>query len=254
MNIETHSNNNTSSVLPKTESLETKPNEGSFNTELLKVDLNKLKKHLTCPLCNGIFRTPITINECMDTFCKACLCKEFYNKPGNTRCPKCNSDLGGKPMETFIFDNSMDSLIKILFPEFEQIDKENTQRMYEIFREAKTPLPGDPALDKKTKPNLSISILPHKPDNVNKILPKLDSTKIQVAPNMDMMKFKKYLALRLKAHDCEIKENEIEVYFKNNIMRDDFSFDNIEKQYGFNLNEKLIFSYSRKINLDEKEK
>ena len=219
-----------------------------INTELLKVDLSKLKKHITCSLCSGIYRNPITINECMHTFCKACLFKEFFNKPNNTVCPKCNINLGGKPWDSFIVDNSINSLINILFPEFEQIDIANTEKMYQAFRNVGTPLPGDPEQDKKKKPSIQISVLPHKHENSNQLLPKLDSTKIQVAPNMDMLKFKKYLSFKLKQMKCEIQETDLSVYYKNHEMRDDFSFLNIEKQYGFptNKQDKIVFSYAKK--------
>jgi hypothetical protein len=234
------------------ETTDSKQDSGSlFNTDLLKIDLDKLKKYITCPLCDGIFRTPITINECMHTFCKACLFKEIYNNPNSCKCPKCFTNLGGKPMESFIFDNSINSLINIIFPEYEVIDKENTEKMYEVFRNAKTPLPGDPHLDKKIKPSISISVLPHKHENSNQLLPKLESTKIQVAPNMDILKFKKYLSIKLNNLECEITEDELIVYYKNVEMRNDFSFANIEKQFGFpNIKiEKIVFSYARKLNI-----
>lgn len=218
----------------------------SLNYKLEKINIQALKDHITCFLCKGIFRTPITINECMHTFCKACLFKHFYNQSTNN-CPCCKVDLGGKPLDSVIFDNTIDSLIKILFPEFEAIDKENTEKMYEVFREKKTPLPGDPILDKKKKPSINISILPYKTDNSNEILPKLVSTKIQVAPNMDIQKFKKYLSFKLKNQDYEINEEELLVYYKNSVMRDDFSFANIEKQFGFPSDNKIVFSYARKI-------
>jgi len=39
-------------------------------------------------------------------------------------CPVCELKLGGKPLETLIFDHSIAVLIEILFPEFEILDKE----------------------------------------------------------------------------------------------------------------------------------
>lgn len=253
MNVEASLNPpSTSNIeIPSNLNQNNKNKNSTFNKDLLKIDLKKLLPHLTCYLCKGIFRTPITINECMDTFCKSCIFKEFHSKQSRTTCPKCNIDLGGKPMETMIFDNSLDSLIKILFPEFEFIDKENTEKMYEVFRNSNAPLPGDPSLDKKTKPSLSISILPYKADNSNAILPKLDSTKIQVARNMDIEKFKKYIAMKLNNQDCDVSSQELIIYFKNIEMRDDFNFDNIDKQYYFPLDNKIVFSYARKLNQDK---
>lgn len=220
-----------------------------FNTELLQIDLEKLKKHLTCSLCDGIFRTPFTINECMHTFCKGCLYKEFYHNPTKTNCPKCNIQLGGKPLDSFIFDSSLHELINIIFPEFEIIDKENIEKMYEKFRSLGTPLPGDPTLDKKVKPTINISVLPHKHENSNQLLPRLNKCKIQVAPYMDILKFKKYLTLKLQEIDQNINENELIIYYKNIEMNDCYNFINIEKLYSFPTSkaDKIVFTYARKL-------
>ena len=92
--------------------------------EVINIDKKKLVSYLQCSLCNGVFRYPMTINECMHTFCKTCIYKYFYSNSTYDSCPACNTKLGGKPLDTLIFDNSIASLIEILFPEFETIDKE----------------------------------------------------------------------------------------------------------------------------------
>lgn len=94
-------------------------------SEVINIDKEKLVSFLKCQLCTGIFRNPHTINECMHTFCKSCIYKYFLSNPAHDSCPVCNVKLGGKPIETLIYDNSIAVLIEILFPEFEEIDKEN---------------------------------------------------------------------------------------------------------------------------------
>ena len=91
---------------------------------VINIDKNKLVSYLKCPLCTGIFRTPFTINECMHTFCKSCIFKFFHLNPLKDYCPVCEMKLGGKPLENLIFDHSIAVLIEILFPEFEELDKE----------------------------------------------------------------------------------------------------------------------------------
>lgn len=222
--------------------------ESPFDTRMLKVDLEKLVKHLTCPICTGIFRNPYTIKECMHTFCKGCLFKEFYLNSNKNVCPKCNIDLGGNSTQSFMADSSIDEIIKIIFPEFEMIDKENTEKMYEVFRDAGTPLIGDPKLSKNAKPSLYISLLPHKHSNFTNLLPKLKTTKIQVPPKMDILTLKKYISLKLKECETEIKEEDLIVYYKGAEIKDDYTFLNIDTIYGFpkEKEEKIIFSYSKK--------
>ncbi len=102
--------------------------------EVIKIDKEKLVSYLKCEICKGIFRNPMTINECMHTFCKTCIFKHFCSNITTDYCPTCKIKLGGKPMDTLIFDHSIASLIEILFPEFETIDKENCVIIILIFR------------------------------------------------------------------------------------------------------------------------
>lgn len=93
-------------------------------SEVINIDKEKLVSYLKCPLCKGVFRTPMTINECMHTFCKTCIFKYFFSNQIKDSCPICSIKLGGKPLETLIFDHSISVLIDTLFPEFEALDKE----------------------------------------------------------------------------------------------------------------------------------
>jgi hypothetical protein len=96
-----------------------------FYNEVINIDKEKLVSYLKCPICKGIFRTPCTINECMHTFCRSCIYKHFYSNTKDDKCPVCGMKLGGKPLDTLIFDNSISQMIEILFPEFDKLDGEN---------------------------------------------------------------------------------------------------------------------------------
>ena len=49
--------------------------EAALIRRIKKKDLHSFLK---CPLCTGFFRDAHTINECLDTFCKSCIYKYFY--------------------------------------------------------------------------------------------------------------------------------------------------------------------------------
>jgi hypothetical protein len=93
---------------------------------VINIDKEKLVSYLLCQLCNGIFRNPYTINECMHTFCKSCIFKYFYRNQTHDSCPVCFTKLGGRPLETLIFDHSISVLVETLFPEFNELDNEAT--------------------------------------------------------------------------------------------------------------------------------
>ena len=64
--------------------------------------VNPLKKSdldhfLKCSLCNGFLRNAHTINECMCSFCKACIHQYFITNAKRETCPNCliGTNLGG---------------------------------------------------------------------------------------------------------------------------------------------------------------
>lgn len=79
--------------------------------------------HLTCRLCKSYFYQPVTITECLHTFCKACLYTYFERGPKN--CPQCKVSLGTDPFKCVLADRSLEDLFdRTLFPELkESIDK-----------------------------------------------------------------------------------------------------------------------------------
>lgn len=228
------------------------------SNDLIKINKYNLIKLLECYLCKGIFRSPYTINECMDTFCKACIFKYFYNS-NSSCCPKCNMQLGGKPLDTLVVDHSLNTMINILFPQFDDIDMENTEAMYKAFRDKKMQLPGDPNIHKHVKPSVLVYFYPEtfdsEKDKINYSLPKIKKNNVLVPPKMDVHNLKSYIADKLKDSDYNIDSNDIVVKYKENELNDDYTIYNIEKIYKFpsNKDEKIKFRY-RKTTVLEKEK
>ena len=72
-----------------------------------QVQKKALDPLLKCPLCTGFFRDAHTINECLCSFCKACIYKYFYGYTKREQCPKCGTKLGGKPLKSVIADSSL---------------------------------------------------------------------------------------------------------------------------------------------------
>jgi len=88
-----------------------------------------LSPHLTCRLCSGYFRDPVTITECLHTFCKSCLYYAFSS--GYSTCPTCNVDLGTYPFRSTLADRTLQELVdKVLFPELKQQDDEKEKLFY----------------------------------------------------------------------------------------------------------------------------
>jgi len=60
-----------------------KPNPNPITSRgVIEFSTVLINPFLTCSLCNGYFRNAQTISECMHSFCRSCLLKEFYRQTG----------------------------------------------------------------------------------------------------------------------------------------------------------------------------
>jgi hypothetical protein len=202
------------------------------------VHVNKqaLLNLLKCPLCKGYYRTPYTINECMHTFCRSCIFKYFGYSNQREQCPVCNTKIGGRPMDSLIFDNYLDSLLNILFPQFEEIDKINRQKLYKTYRDAGSPLPGDEEEAKLLMPNTKIYIMPEN-KNENKF-----NGSFLVPKNFDISSIKELIAQKEEGLQKEL----IGVNFKDNEILNNYTMDVIDNQYGFDQDKNIFYYYIKK--------
>ena len=200
------------------------------------MDKGKLLKLLKCPLCDGFYRTPYTINECMHTFCRSCIFKYFASSIQREVCPICETKIGGRPMDSLIFDNNLDSLLNILFPKFEEIDKNNIKLLYKTFRDIGTPLPGDEEEAKLKMPTVRIFIMQDN-NKENKAI------KAYLVPkNFNVITLKEIIK-QISKKDIDI--NSICVKYKDQEMENDLTMEVIDTRYGFD-QDKNIFYYSFK--------
>ncbi len=51
------------------------------------IPTSSLHQHLICSLCNGYFRDPHTISDCLHTFCRICLVMYFRHGSIDICCP-----------------------------------------------------------------------------------------------------------------------------------------------------------------------
>ena len=56
-----------------------------------KQNLDLINEHLTCRLCSGYLIDAWTINECLHSFCRACIFSYFNDNDENTSCPTCSA-------------------------------------------------------------------------------------------------------------------------------------------------------------------
>ena len=199
----------------------------------VKLNKEKLLKLLKCPLCKGFYRTPYTINECMHTFCHSCIFKYFASSLQRETCPICQTKIGGRPMDSLIFDNYLDSLLNILFPKFEELDKNNIKLLYKTFREIGSPLPGDEEEAKLKMPTVKIHIMPENTKE-NKF------TGVFLVPkNIDIENLKGLVKKKMEKKD--IDNNLITIKYKDNELNKDLTMEDIDAQFGLDQDKNILY-------------
>jgi hypothetical protein len=94
----------------------------------VNLNLDDLNQHLVCRICKGYFREAHTITECLHTFCKNCLLKEFDR--GQHVCPHCKVELGPHPLNLILYDRTMQELVNKILPHLEEEDAINEEKFY----------------------------------------------------------------------------------------------------------------------------
>ncbi|CAH0548525.1 unnamed protein product [Brassicogethes aeneus] len=98
-------------------------------TQKLKSDNKLLVKdvnpYLTCPLCDGYLIDATKLVDCLHTFCKGCILKNFENK----MCPICNTDYK-KKTQCFRSDHQLQTLIYKLVPSLYNKEIQSKKEFY----------------------------------------------------------------------------------------------------------------------------
>jgi hypothetical protein len=122
---------------PKEEEPTLPPHHAPVITDdgMVEFSLAAIHKHLICGLCQGYYKDPYTITDCLHTFCKSCL---FYAVAcGCHECPKCRVYLGSDPLKVAVLDRSLQDLVdRVVFPEFLEAEQKHAEDFYAARRMA----------------------------------------------------------------------------------------------------------------------
>ncbi|KAA0149635.1 hypothetical protein FNF29_05847 [Cafeteria roenbergensis] len=98
----------------------------------VKVDTLELARRLRCDLCNGLFRDPVTLPECMHSFCHVCVLRKMrasgsIDQP-RPECPVCGV-LSASGRMLYVRDPLLEGLVRKLFPDIVKADEEEGAMM-----------------------------------------------------------------------------------------------------------------------------
>mmetsp|Transcript_2706 Transcript_2706/g.4394 ORF Transcript_2706/g.4394 Transcript_2706/m.4394 type:complete len:249 (+) Transcript_2706:21-767(+) len=201
-----------------------------------------LNEFLTCTICRGYFRDPVTVRECLHTFCKSCCYKYIVDNAGpSLGCPDCGVALGSRPFDSVKEDCVLHELVIKIFPQVFEQDKEDERRFYEYIGRPidggdvyettsltkRTELSGrsspPPAKKAKTNSSSEVQIKLEYSDNgaSDSKFKQLNKPVLTISSNATILHLKKFIQneLSLDNTDC------IEILFDGEVLGSEHSID-----------------------------
>jgi hypothetical protein len=93
----------------------------------LTLQVRNVNNLLRCRLCDGYFREPYTIIECLHTFCKVCIMQYVADRE-NVRCPNCGIDLGTDAMKIIRADHVLENIVNKIYEAVTQQDSKEASK------------------------------------------------------------------------------------------------------------------------------
>eukprot|EP00520_Triparma_pacifica_P007941 CAMPEP_0118652598 /NCGR_PEP_ID=MMETSP0785-20121206/11400_1 /TAXON_ID=91992 /ORGANISM="Bolidomonas pacifica, Strain CCMP 1866" /LENGTH=249 /DNA_ID=CAMNT_0006545119 /DNA_START=276 /DNA_END=1022 /DNA_ORIENTATION=- len=214
-----------------------------------------LNPHLTCTLCNGLFRNATTITECLHTFCRACLFKHFRASKPN--CPICGIHLNLTLETTILPDRIMQDLVKKIFPEVLKEEEKQEEEFYKERGIKRKPTQEPP---KVVKPKKKVST-PQPFENTDELnfqlvpiegtdlpnpslgLPKLSKPFLRTSGRLKILQVKKYIQKKL---DISVESSSLSIFCKGGILGDELNLTFIQRTRWLNNPNDLVLHFRLK--------
>mmetsp|Transcript_15378 Transcript_15378/g.60114 ORF Transcript_15378/g.60114 Transcript_15378/m.60114 type:complete len:239 (+) Transcript_15378:131-847(+) len=181
-----------------------------------------LKELVTCFICKGYFRDPVTVRECLHSFCKHCMVKYIaYNSSNHPGCPNCEVSLGSRPFESYNEDRMLHELLLKVFPEVYERDAKQMAEFYEargiqpqgkaapaqVGSARKADADARPTKKRRSGPTVTFKLAPLPADDGSE-LPKLSRPVISTLADATVRHIKKFLC-----REFSVPAKDIDVLF-----------------------------------------
>lgn len=241
-----------------------------INSRMVEFSLGPVNPHVTCRLCEGYFRDPITITECLHTFCKSCLYYAF--SAGFRKCPTCDIELGGDPFRLTLPDRILEQLVdKVLFQETYKNDRDLEHAFYaekgiqmkpEFYekeqqqeRERKRKTENNDVSDENEEMSdtddelIDFIMKPHQgveedidDDGPNLKMPPMEKDILTTSPKIKIFNLKRFVLSRLKL-ECSSEVVGIDILCNDIIVGNELSLNFINRTIWMDLSEMMVLTY-----------
>jgi hypothetical protein len=107
------------------------------NDVIKKIMLKDLNPHVICVLCRGYFIDPVTIVECLHSFCKTCIVDHIKS---NKHCPICDTQIHKtKPHLSMRLDKALQNIVYKLVPGLYSDEMEKRKKFQDKNEPTKVP-------------------------------------------------------------------------------------------------------------------
>merc|ERR1719394_74065 len=99
-----------------------------------RVDLTELNPHIVCDICSGYLIDPVTVVECLHSFCKSCIVKHVES---SKTCPICGIQIHKtKPLLSLRADKALQDIVYKVVPGLYRTEMQNRMKFYTRHPEA----------------------------------------------------------------------------------------------------------------------
>lgn len=96
--------------------------------EKKRVDVTELNPHIVCAICSGYLIDPVTVVECLHSFCKSCIVKHV---DASSFCPTCDIQIHKtKPLLSLRADKALQDIVYKVVPGLYRTEMQNRVRFY----------------------------------------------------------------------------------------------------------------------------
>eukprot|EP00090_Calanus_glacialis_P038498 TRINITY_DN6715_c0_g1_i1.p1 TRINITY_DN6715_c0_g1~~TRINITY_DN6715_c0_g1_i1.p1 ORF type:complete len:1264 (-),score=266.76 TRINITY_DN6715_c0_g1_i1:252-4043(-) len=221
--------------------------------EKKRVDVTELNPHIVCAICSGYLIDPVTVVECLHSFCKSCIIKHVDT---SKFCPTCDIQIHKtKPLLSLRADKALQDIVYKVVPGLYRTEMQNRIKFYTTHPEAEPANSEDAgevadSLFFSPEDDISMSIEYFdnfkKTDDINKNCEEIDMEKenpnrrfLQCPGSVTVHHLKKFIMTKYSLDQSFL----VDVIYKEDLLPEDHTLIDVAYSYNWRKTSPMRFYY-----------
>jgi len=221
--------------------------------EKKRVDVTELNPHIACAICSGYLIDPVTVVECLHSFCKSCIVKHV---DASKFCPVCDIQIHKtKPLLSLRADKALQDIVYKVVPGLYRTEMQNRIKFYNSHPEAEPANSEDAgevadSLFFSPEDDISMSIEYfdnfNKTDDINKNCDEIDLEKenpnrrfLQCPGSVTVHHLKKFIMTKYSLDQSFL----VDVIYKEDLLPEDHTLIDVAYSYNWRKTSPMRFYY-----------